>query len=633
MFISIEQLEASLQRLKGLHPFFGIAFLAFKRAGLPIGETVIAPQARVCEDILQEYYRPTERFSGFYNPFSSSKGEEGWVNSRYGSTGLQRICTGTFRDAFIHEKNSSEWGWSTDYVAVLKRHLGSNEKINVFDLAIWLYRDHSWPPKTSRKDISNRLLKEFRISELEKKEIFSMAFPAKSIPLQSAPISEIDVLDLIGVPPGANPPGGALLHHLEIRSIGPAGHFTYEPANRLNLVTGDNSLGKTFLLDVIWWALSGEWCNYPAIPRRKVAKSKPRISFEVSTGSRRRTSLEAKFDWAKHSWRTSPQKREAVAGLVVYARHDGSFGIWDPARAEFGRESGTDHVSQIILSPTAVWRGLRRTDATQREQTLCNGMISDWLKWQVGGKRYAPQFEALTSVLAALSPAVEEPIVPGEPYRFPLDSQECPTLRMTYGDVPIILASAGIQRAIGLAYVLVWAWHEHLMYAQSTRQEPQRRLVLMVDEVEAHLHPRWQRTIVPALMKVVDEVSNDVSPQLHIATHSPLVLASAETVFDEQYDSLHHLFLTDHDVRLEEIPFVRYGRVDRWLMSDIFGLGHARSLPAESAIEDAKKIQLRSTPDRATVLEIHERLIRNLADDDEFWPRWLFFAEQQGFEP
>ena len=30
--------------------------------------------------------------------------------------------------------------------------------------------------------------------------------------------------------------------------------------------------------------------------------------------------------------------------------------------------------------------------------------------------------------------------------------------------------------------------------------------------------------------------------------------------------------------------------------------------------------------------KIHETLIRTLADDDEFWPRWLYFAEQHGVE-
>jgi recombinational DNA repair ATPase RecF len=30
-------------------------------------------------------------------------------------------------------------------------------------------------------------------------------------------------------------------------------------APRLNLLTGDNGLGKSFLLDVAWWAMTRRW--------------------------------------------------------------------------------------------------------------------------------------------------------------------------------------------------------------------------------------------------------------------------------------------------------------------------------------------------------------------------------------
>lgn len=32
-----------------------------------------------------------------------------------------------------------------------------------------------------------------------------------------------------------------------------------ELGTRLNLITGDNGLGKSFLLDVAWWALTRKW--------------------------------------------------------------------------------------------------------------------------------------------------------------------------------------------------------------------------------------------------------------------------------------------------------------------------------------------------------------------------------------
>lgn len=50
----------------------------------------------------------------------------------------------------------------------------------------------------------------------------------------------------------------------------------------------------------------------------------------------------------------------------------------------------------------------------------------------------------------------------------------------------------------------------------------QLHAVVLIDEIEAHLHPRWQRSVVPLLRKVFPYI------QFVVTTHSPLVVASAE---------------------------------------------------------------------------------------------------------
>ena len=323
-------------------------------------------------------------------------------------------------------------------------------------------------------------------------------------------------------------------------------------------------------------------------------------------------------------------KREAVAGLVVYSRFDGAYAVWDPARAELARDSSISP-KEVIFAPGDVWEGVRAPGPRGSEQWLCNGLVLDWVRWQTSEQEYKDRFDALASCLAALSPSESEPLRPGKPLRrFPLGARETPTLMMPYGEVPIQLASAGIQRAVAMAYVLVWAWHEHLALVADMRSHPQRRIVLLVDEVEAHLHPQWQRVMVPALMNVVGKLSEEVSAQIHMATHSPMILTSAEPMFDEKHDKLFHLRLDNTDVVLEELPFVKRGRSDLWLLSEVFGLDHPRSLPASRVIEDAKKLQMSDSPDKQAIAVVHTRLIENLAPDDEFWPRWMFFARKYG---
>jgi hypothetical protein len=36
--------------------------------------------------------------------------------------------------------------------------------------------------------------------------------------------------------------------------------------------------------------------------------------------------------------------------------------------------------------------------------------------------------------------------------------------------------------------------------------------------------------------------------------------------------------------------------------------------------------------DAEKVQEVHERLVKYLAPDDTFWPRWTYFAKQHGVD-
>ena len=66
-----------------------------------------------------------------------------------------------------------------------------------------------------------------------------------------------------------------------------------ELAPRLNLITGDNGLGKSFLLDVAWWALTRKWpqrpqpepdLGLPCAAHRRWPEGHDRFSVESKTG-------------------------------------------------------------------------------------------------------------------------------------------------------------------------------------------------------------------------------------------------------------------------------------------------------------------------------------------------------------
>ena len=63
-----------------------------------------------------------------------------------------------------------------------------------------------------------------------------------------------------------------MLKRLKLKNVGPAPELEIEFARRVNLITGDNGLGKSFILDVAWWALTGTWAGYPVRPEPAVAE-------------------------------------------------------------------------------------------------------------------------------------------------------------------------------------------------------------------------------------------------------------------------------------------------------------------------------------------------------------------------
>lgn len=408
-----------------------------------------------------------------------------------------------------------------------------------------------------------------------------------------------------------------MLKSLTLTGVGPSPEMSVEFAPRVNALTGDNGLGKSFLLDMAWLALTHSWARgVVAIPRKEAEAASIRYrEYGAETESVREFSR-LQFHW-------TPSTSLRPWSIVIYAGVDGNFLIRDPTRVQsdlvFPALAGeSEKVGVFDLNAEQVWKGKSGESGIR----YCNGLIQDWVSWQKSGD---PAFGELERVLRALSPSSNEKLTPGQPVHLDLiDETEHPTIKTTYGDdVPLVHASAGVRRIAALAYVLVWTWKGHTRASVQRGQGAAQKLVFLIDEVESHLHPQWQRRVIPALLDVMTsmKLGSELSVQLILATHSPLVLASMETVFDVEKDALFHLDLQDGKAVLEKLDWAKQGDATNWLVSESFGLKQARSLEAETAIEDAEAF-MRDEGTR-TREEIDRDLRRVLAGHDDFWPRWV----------
>jgi predicted ATP-binding protein involved in virulence len=139
--------------------------------------------------------------------------------------------------------------------------------------------------------------------------------------------------------------------------------------------------------------------------------------------------------------------------------------------------------------------------------------------------------------------------------------------------------------------------------------------VALVDEIDLHLHPRWQREITSYLDALFPNV------QFIVTAHSPLVV---------QAPGVTNVAVLrrngDHVEILNDPEQVRGWRIDQILTSDLFGLGSARPLDVERLIDRQQELILLddlTDAQRQELREVEERLAKlapgETAQDREAW--------------
>lgn len=437
-----------------------------------------------------------------------------------------------------------------------------------------------------------------------------------------------------------------MLERLSFKNLGPSAAMSLDFGDRLNILTGDNGLGKTFILDAAWWALTRTWADGKQLEPPVRATKTPELSYSIHGGVKGPREISCKYDLKVGKWRIK-QGRPPIPGLVVYARVDGGFSVWDPARnywkeKDASPEEDRERPSSFQFTRRQVWSGLWRTEESEKKRLsddlLCRGLVEDLVTWW---QQKGAEWQLFENILAALSSDKNCPLTMGEPVSAVRGLVKVPTLKVPYSKEPIRVteSSAGVRRILSLAYILVWAWltHKEEVEAFPKRATKAQRLILLFDEIETHLHPEWQRRLLPGLLAALESsLLKDAGVHVQIigTTHAPLVLASLEPFFNESTD---RFFTIEPDkqrgVKIEEREWALQGDALNWLVSEAFGLKQGRSVEGQIAVE-AAEAWMRG--DKAalpaglkTAPAIDQELRKLLADNDSFKLRWSYAREVQ----
>lgn len=219
-----------------------------------------------------------------------------------------------------------------------------------------------------------------------------------------------------------------------------------------------------------------------------------------------------------------------------------------------------------------------RVDNTER---LLNPLIplpnaEDWLvqadyaaKLSVDSDQPAKRLEMVKSLLCELLPDVED-------FKFGIAPGTTMTPRVEaktpYGWVRVRDLSLGYQTA--LAWIVDFASRMMDSYPESENPfaEP---AICLVDEIDLHTHPRWQRELAQKLRKLFPKT------QFIVTAHSPLIVQAVE-------DANIALLRREGDqvVIVNDVDHIRNWRVDQILSSDLFSNVGAESAKSERLINE-----------------------------------------------
>lgn len=195
-------------------------------------------------------------------------------------------------------------------------------------------------------------------------------------------------------------------------------------------------------------------------------------------------------------------------------------------------------------------------------------------KFRQRGQRM--RLKALTDMLAEILPDIENAsdIHINPPATAGLgDMPYGVRVKTTHGEVPLRQLSLGYQTVTAWTVDIAWRLFNHYDKSDRPMREP---AVVIVDEIDLHLHPRWQRELRANLTTHFPNV------QFIATAHSPLM---AQDYLDENLVLL-QMDETEGQVEIINEPsVVKDWSIDQLLTSELFGLSSARSRETSAAVQ------------------------------------------------
>ena len=345
--------------------------------------------------------------------------------------------------------------------------------------------------------------------------------------------------------------GEPQLLRIELRNIGPYASLDLDLTRLRTILLGDNGVGKSTILKAIAIAIVGSEGRHYA---SRILKS------GESTGSIRLLTRRNPSGYQAEIQRVGDESEVVTrSGRMLEAEGLVALGFpplrstsWNPTKGPQGIATRRPTAGDLLpllsgdvdvrMDDLKQW--LVNTDAATRDERAAPG---------------AP--ERAKAVMKTFIDAVGV-LAEGLAIRFEEVTPDFRVLvRTPDGVVPIEALSQGMTSLLSWIGIVVQRLHE-AAGAPGDADPMQSPALILMDEIDAHMHPAWQQKLLARLKVLLPNV------QIIASTHSPLVVAGLETgeVVRFARDAAGRVVRVD----IEEDMTV--GRADQILTGDLFGL-------------------------------------------------------------
>ncbi len=299
------------------------------------------------------------------------------------------------------------------------------------------------------------------------------------------------------------------LKRLVLDNIGPFDHLELDLNSGWNAFLGDNGVGKSNILRAIALAICGR--DAQAYGNRLIKSDKPEgtILLETDRGTIYKTRICRGTTEAEVI--SEPVRPLEVEGWLAMGFPPSRLLTWDRPKsleARVERRPSPEDLLPIVKSVADP-----RID--KLKQWLVN--LDYWIKDAKEKKQEFQQYERLReeffNVIGKLAIGTKLKYLEIDPRTYEVQ------IETNDGVVPLESISQGTASLIGWVGILLQRLYET---TPSSVPPLERYALVLIDEIDAHMHPSWQRSIVDTLKEVFPNV------QFLATTHSPLIVAGLE---------------------------------------------------------------------------------------------------------